>query len=397
MRPGLIRVILQAIFALFLISPLARGADPGKAAVVTLFEHGPRDQRINLVFLAEGYTEAELPQFLIEARQKATALLEIDPFSDYRNHFNAYAIPIASRESGSDHPSRRQKRETYFNSHFDEQGIARLLALPPAELQRVDTIVRSALGADSQGFPVVLVNDPEYGGSGAAGTPVISRDPRSVEILFHEFAHSFAGLADEYDLPGPSPVNTRAPNVTRETDPARIPWREWLTPGVPLPTRPHDASDQAIGLFEGAMYQKEGWYRPKADCRMRTFGRDFCEICREALIRELYRRLRPIRSAKPNPSSEAAIQISSSSERPPIFRVDLLAPSSHALKIEWRLDRNLLETGEPEFPFLASGLKPGLHRIEARVWDPTEKVRTDPKHLLEDHRSWLFQVTAPSR
>ena len=90
------------------------------------------------------------------------------------------------------------------------------------------------------------------------------------------------------------------PNVTKETDPETIKWREWLAIEVPstkphppnrCATRGHDAlnpnfENPVVELFECAHNHSCGIYRPSYTCRMRD-PRAFCRVCSDAIRRKL--------------------------------------------------------------------------------------------------------------
>src|SRR6185436_14480376 len=93
-------------------------------------------------------------------------------------------------------------------------------------------------------FMTILSNNEIYGGGGlynVYSTAAVDND--FADYLFvHEFAHHFAGLADEYytspvayEPPGRI-VEPWAANVTAATDPALVKWRDLFAPGVPIPT-----------------------------------------------------------------------------------------------------------------------------------------------------------------
>ena len=188
-------------------------------------------------------------------------------------------------------------------------------------------------------FVEILVNGQTYGGGGIYNLyATVAADSAWAPYIFvHEFGHHFAGLADEYytsDVayqPAAEPVEPWEPNATVLEDPARLKWKDLVTPGTPLPTpwakeafeahsrevqakrrairaanrpeaemdalfREEQAADaallaggkhgSAVGAFEGANYEARGYYRPQADCIM--FTRDavpFCAVCRRALER----------------------------------------------------------------------------------------------------------------
>ena len=84
----------------------------------TIVTNGPVSNRLNLVVLSEGYTSNELAQFLVDATNAVKTLLSHPPYQEYSNYFNAFAIKVASSESGSDHPLYGIYRNTYFNSTY---------------------------------------------------------------------------------------------------------------------------------------------------------------------------------------------------------------------------------------------------------------------------------------
>src|SRR6185503_15668920 len=93
----------------------------------TIITNGPVANRINLVVLSEGYQTNQLGKFLIDATNEVNNLLSTPPYQEYRSYFNAFAISIASVDSGSDHPSAGVFKNTYFNSSYDTFGLSELL------------------------------------------------------------------------------------------------------------------------------------------------------------------------------------------------------------------------------------------------------------------------------
>src|SRR5206468_10357425 len=111
-----------------------------------------------------------------------------------------------------------------------------------------------------------------------------------------ESGHTFADLTDAYGDPFPGYTPIEKPNATAQTHRSLVKWAAWILPTTPLPTPQDPANSQLVGLFEGAEYQSNGWYRPKLDCKMRTLGTPFCEVCSEALVKSMYTAIRPIDS-----------------------------------------------------------------------------------------------------
>ena len=235
---------------------------------------------------------------------------------------------------------------------------------------------------------LLVVNDLEYGGSGGS-IFITSLNVDSPEIVVHESGHTFGGLTDEYADPFPGYTPTEKPNATAETNRALIKWNSWILPSTPLPTPEDVANASLIGLFEGAQYQSNGWYRPKLDCKMRTLGVPFCEVCSEALVEAIYRTVRPIDSFSPS-TTNLAIHDSS----PVLFGIGPLQPTTHDLYIQWLTD-NVPVSGETNFTFQLAPqtLGNGAHTIRAVLNDPTQLVRSDPANRLRGTNTWSITIS----
>ena len=116
-----------------------------------------------------------------------------------------------------------------------------------------------------------------------------------IEVLVHEFGHSFAALADEYAYPGEEPLNYPldvepwAQNITTLAN-FDSKWKNMLPEGNTPITRHTDDSNLdtgTLGLYEGAGCVLKGVYRPCPNCMMRTLKVPvFCPVCTRA-IREV--------------------------------------------------------------------------------------------------------------
>ena len=341
-----IRIVLQKRnalngfepFAELDVDPVDRHVIPADLAplgtVWTVFEHGPPQEKVDLVVLGEGYTADELPRFHDDVRRLVGRLFEYEPFKGRRGDFNVRAIDLPAAESGISRPHggkyRRNPVATQY-SIFDSERYVLTLD---------NRTFRDVLSAAPYEFAVILVNEKQYGGGGIfnlQATAVVGSE--FADYLFvHEFGHHFAGLGDEY-YTSPVAYETGAvehpepwePNVTALHDPARLKWGDLVTPGTPLPTpwakerfeahardvlsrrqrliedrAPEEAFDAlfreqrvvetdmlssmeysgTVGAFEGASYEPRGLYRSEIDCIM--FSRNmlrFCAVCRRALER----------------------------------------------------------------------------------------------------------------
>lgn len=358
--------------------------------VDTLLVNGPPAERINLVFLAEGYQSTEMADFRSDVQGILAGLLAASPLSAYQSFFNAYAIEVPSSQSGTDHPGTAsdepggipvQTRNTYFNSTFDAGGTHRALVAS-------NGIVFDVL-ADN--FPMwdaalLIVNTDWYGGTGGA-VSVISTHSSSTEIAIHEMGHSFGKLADEYDY-GAQPGH-ESPNSTAETDRDQIKWNTWILPATPVPTPESGTYANAVGLFEGAVYNLTGWYRPKLNCKMQTLGVPFCEVCREQIVKRIYLLVDPVVGTLPQ-ASPFEVMFDSTQQ----MSITTLPVTPDCFAVTWSVDGDSVFTGNP-YSFNAEGYDTGFHTVSALVADTTPWVRMDPDTLLETSHQWSVHVQQP--
>ncbi|HXR47243.1 MAG TPA: M64 family metallopeptidase [Candidatus Limnocylindrales bacterium] len=386
--------LLSGCIGLLLLSP-ARVFS--QATITQILSNGPPANCINIVFLSEGYTAAQLGQFTNDAKVFLNYLQSEPPFDAYQNYFNGYAISVASVESGADHPLSGIYRNTYFNSTFYSYGIERLLTIPPNNLDgnyadgagKVYALLQTLM--PEYDLVSVIVNDPEYGGSGGE-ILITSMNSDSAEIAAHELGHTFAGLGDEYSDAYPGWVPYEMPNVTQQTNRALIKWAAWILDSTPIPTPDTSPYASVVGLFEGAEYQTNGWYRPQHLCEMRALGYPFCKVCAETLVKAIYTRIRPIASNAPATNASTTLANSQSAT----FSVATLRPTTFNLNVQW-FTNNAACSGATNSYFTVSTttLPFGSNQVRVEVTDTNPVVRTDPGQLLKDSRSWQVQILSP--
>jgi hypothetical protein len=366
-------------------------------AMQTILTNGPVSNRLNIVVLSEGYTSGQLAQFAVDVTNAVNALLSHPPYREYRNYFNAFAISVASAQSGSDHPSSGIYRDTYFNSTYDPYADY-LITIPS------DSTGQGRARALLQTFmpncqlPILLVNDPTYGGSDGFDTTAIASTgavlgempPYPPGILTHETGHVLANLGDEYTTPYPGFPDTEEPNTTQQTNRLLIKWKAWISTNTPIPT-PETVGEGVVGLFEGAHYHETGWYRPELNCAMGNLGAEFCSVCSEALVLAFYQRVRPVDAFSP-----ANTSFSVSSTQALTFTLSLLQPTTHNLDVQW-FTNGVAWTGATHLGLTLSpeSLFNGTNWISARVNDLTSLVRDDPANLLSQTVTWTVDVTLP--
>ena len=380
------------------ISLLATQTNPP----VALFINGPTNNRVNLVFLAEGYQTNQLAQFLVDATNAANSFLAVQPYAEYHSNFNAFAIGVSSINSGSTHPAEQITNKTYFNSSYDPVSDF-LITIPNGVTgqgqDRVNGLLKTFFGTTNYFLPVVLVNDPSYpGGSDNSGTAAITdNSSASLNTIFiHETGHVLGNLGDEYSMPlYTNYPNVEEPNTT--TNITNIKWSAWIPSGTPIPTPANNFNYlTTVGLFLGAHYQTNGWYRPWRACIMenQNNANGFCPVCQETLVLAIYGKMRPIDSYWP-----ATNKIVTASAQPLNFSLSLVPPATHGLTVQW-FTNTVSVPGATNSTFSLAPKQLGTgtqtNTISAVVWDNTPMVRTDPKNIRWQTNLWNVVTTLPT-
>ncbi len=318
----------------------AAAPKPPAGTLSTLFENGPAADKVDLLVIGEGYTDALLPKFRKDAERLLAALFAEEPFQSRKKDFNVRLLGLPAAEPGVNRPNAGVFRRTPISTEYNIFDSERYV------LTLDNRALRDAASAAPYEFIEILVNEQTYGGGGIFNDQATaSVDSAFSDYVFvHEFGHHFAALADEYytsdvayETGGVKPEPWE-PNVTALADPSKVKWRDLLTPGTPVPTtwakdefekhsraiqerrraiRKRNAPEaemdalfreqrdweekffasmkygKAVGAFEGASYEPRGLYRPQADCIMFTRDRvGFCRVCQRAISRiiDLYAR-----------------------------------------------------------------------------------------------------------
>ncbi|RHJ81836.1 M64 family metallopeptidase [Parabacteroides sp. AM08-6] len=271
------------------VDPASIFIDRGKLKSNTVFQiqnNGNSSEKVDLVFIAEGYTATEQEKFVADAKRFTEALFATPPYTDHRNDFNVWAVELASEESGTDISGKGIFKNTALNTGYYTFGVDRYLTTQDMKS------IRDAVWNVPCDAIFLLINTDTYGGGGmynfyACGT---ADNPRTPVVFTHEFGHSFAGLADEYfssEVAYQDFYNLKyepwEPNITTLVD-FDSKWKDLLPAGTPIPTQPDDAHKEKIGVFEGGGYISKGIYRPMDHCMMRDYA-PFCPACSRAIVR----------------------------------------------------------------------------------------------------------------
>ena len=254
--------------------------------VAKIRDNGESSDKVDLVFIAEGYTKAEQKKFFKDAERFTEALFACPPFDSCRDRFNVWAVGTVSEESGTSSSGTGVYKNTALNTGYYTFGLDRYLTTSDMKA------IKDAVWTVPCDAVFLLINTDTYGGGGiynsyACGTADNARTP---DVFTHEFGHSFAGLGDEYFESTVAydenyynlNLELWEPNITTLVDFDRK-WKDLLPEGTPVPTPLNDETKDKIGVFEGGGYLSEGIYRPVDHCMMRDYA-PFCPACSRAIL-----------------------------------------------------------------------------------------------------------------
>jgi hypothetical protein len=259
---------------------------PDIVSVKNLLVSGDPSHKIDIAILAEGYTAAEMPKFLKDAKSLTDSLFKAEPFSKMKNYFNIYALKTPSIDSGTDVPGENIYCNTVFNSTFYTFGISRYLTTSDMKT------IHDKAAAVPYDQIIVLVNSNRYGGGGFYNylNVCTAGNKLSPKVFIHEFGHSFAGLGDEYytsEVAYEDYYNLKVepwePNLTTLVD-FDSKWKSMVDSSTPIPTPRYSEYSNKVGAFEGGGYVAKGIYSPMENCRMKSNETPlFCPVCQKAI------------------------------------------------------------------------------------------------------------------
>jgi hypothetical protein len=244
-----------------------------------------RPDGVNIVVLGDGFTKEELIEngkYDAKVKEMTDFLFTIEPFKQYKDHFNIYQIYAESQVSGAADTYTPQR--TKFDAYFEAISARTLV---PGNYEACYLYAEKAVPRAEIGLLVLLVNDDRYAGTGGQ-IATISTNVSSPILLVHETGHSFAGLADEYIDEAiaefyPLDALPNLPNVDNTSDLTKVKWAHFLERNCYCPQ---------VGAFEGAYYRTFGIFRPEVNSIMRdvNFLR-FNAPSREAIVQTINARM----------------------------------------------------------------------------------------------------------
>jgi hypothetical protein len=315
----------------------------------TLKYAGDSQDYTDILFLGDGYTAAQLSKFVSDVKSHTDYFFNKEPWKRYSNMFNVFYIQTPSNVSGAgmtpDAPI-----DNFYKTTFGCAGVDRMPW--PTDMNKVYEVLNST--KPDYDMLIILVNSTKYGGAGNGSMKMmcVSLDGSSKETICHEAGHAFAGLADEYWYDR----DYECPNDARQINPVK--WQRWV-----------GTSNVGVYPFEDT----QGWYRPHEQCLMRYLDRDYCAVCREAIIETIHETSKILRSYYPSVASYKKVHVVGDT----VFSLQLVAPKPNTLRREWILDGQRVAYNKDSFQFKAQDYANGSHTLSVTIEDTTLMVRAE--------------------
>ena len=264
---------------------IAREAGPQYKSYM-VHDSGDPAQKIDVVFVPDGFTTGEMDKFREAVGKFSKGLLNTAPFTAYSDKFNMWLVEAPSPESGTDIPGKGIYKETLLNTGFYTFDSERYNMT--YDIKSVRDVAANA----PYDVIIILVNSDKYGGGGVYNYYgcFTAFHPQSVGVFVHEFGHCFTWLADEYytsDVAYSDYIDMLVepiqPNVTNLVDFSKK-WKKMVKSGTPIPTPRTPEYEGILGAYEGGMYSAKGIYSPMNKCKMNWLGDPFCPVCTKTIV-----------------------------------------------------------------------------------------------------------------
>ncbi|EHA46537.1 hypothetical protein MGG_02529 [Pyricularia oryzae 70-15] len=188
---------------------------PPPLEIKPLIVSGPSENRVDLIFFGDGYTEAEKDKFFDDAMALATELTDGRTFADVLPVMNWWAGFTASNESGIGVGG--VPKDTVYGLYRDGTELRGVYYDKP-------DVARAACSSTTAcDYPLLLGNDDLYGGLGGEFTVTTASCVNGAVILRHELGHSIIGVGEEYDGGEVYRGVNSAPNGDS------VPWKSWYS------------------------------------------------------------------------------------------------------------------------------------------------------------------------
>ncbi|MDD9934031.1 MAG: M64 family metallo-endopeptidase [Myxococcales bacterium] len=335
-------------------------------------DHGPPDNRVNYLILADGYDATTIHTTLETHIQN---MLDVrfnhekgEPYGRYRKFVNICVAKVVSQTDGIGNGP------TAFDGGNGGDRLARV-----NQGKVTDYINANIPPSFEIDWNAVVLNQDRWENTGSILMLWSGAGRDAPGAALHEGGHGFHQLADEYcgsgtgtrcgpEMCGGSGTEHAEVNTTGDCSGTGGKWDLWLgstQKGLKVPDM------GATGLqstFAGSRYVDSGQYRPSGNSMMNSlFGDDvntsYNSVSREQMIFSIWRAVEPIDSTEPEAGAVSG---------PSRLIVHVIDPE--VIHVDWSVDGEVVaENGGPVFDIASAGLEPGTYTIAARAYDNADE------------------------
>lgn len=367
--------------------------------------NGPSANRLDIVVMGDGYRLSDQNEFDDVAKSIPKLFKNHKLLGEYFGYHNFLRANLRSKDAGVNGFGR-----TYDTAlgGFIAGKVQGQVGINAGKVRRFLAEVD-----DNDGLVIAIV---KAGSMGTGGGGIACIGGRADKTIIHEWGHAFGGLSDEYTaFTGHRGPPRSTVNISRFKDPKRAPWYHFIEKKYP-----------GVGTYRGGDGRIKGVWRPTASGCVMGGGGKFCPVCRESIVKRIYRHVDPIDAC--TPPLDKRLKGRSKFK----FSVTLMKPKTHNLSISWYVlsgnqlirpaktgalkDRRrrgklaaikvkskkyLPNSGRAKqgFLFEAKDLPAGKYQVVCRVQDrakPSGQQRSwvlkDPDQLLWSERVWSIDV-----
>ncbi len=279
-----------------------------------LLRHGEPTNRVDVVVMGDGYALDDQNEFEDVAKSVVDVFRRENVLGEYYAYHNFVRVHLTSKDQGVSGFGR--KKETALGGKI----AGKVQGQVGVDIRKTKKWLDQL--AHHDGYAIAIV---KAGSSGTGGGGIAAVGGRADGTLVHEWGHAFGGLSDEYSTftgHRGSPRNTV--NVSTTDDLAKVPWKHFV-----------EAKYPGVGAYRGADGRIKGAYKPTSgQCRMGS-ANDFCPVCRERIVLQIYRRVDPIDAHEPR--TEHDKNRATMIRRETKFEVTVLEPKSHRLDVTFHV------------------------------------------------------------
>ncbi len=146
------------------IDPSSRFVNPADikpaGKVWSYLESGPPSQKVDLLVIGEGYTEAEMPKLHKDVERLVGKLFATEPFKSRKSDFNVRVLELPAAKSGVHRPRTNDNRRSATGVQYNIFDSERYV------LTFDNRALRDVASSAPYDFLEIVVNEKQYGGGG---------------------------------------------------------------------------------------------------------------------------------------------------------------------------------------------------------------------------------------